>query len=216
MPKSISLSMSGTRLLGRSVTAAVLVAATLSACGTEQGGRSQSAVPPTSYPTSYPPRPKCAQPAEDATAPPTARPSSSRPSADGERSQEQSGENEDRPPHYAENHAYRMQGSLSEGKRAQGEASAALIRRELEKVREEGGSGAYGVFDEQRIAAALKRLGCGKEHGVYIGNGFYSVHTGVVCVSGYVKKDELTSEVHGAYAEPQPGTGPCVENRGGH
>ncbi|MFH8462550.1 hypothetical protein [Streptomyces sp. NPDC017991] len=109
-----------------------------------------------------------------------------------------------------------MQGSLSEGKRAQGEASAGLIRRELEKVREEGGSGAYGVFSEQRIAAALKRLGCGKEHGVYIGNGFYSVHTGVVCVSGHVTKDELTSEVHGAYAEPQPGTGPCVENRGGH
>ncbi|WP_247706407.1 hypothetical protein [Streptomyces liliiviolaceus] len=206
------MSMSMSRLLRRSVIAAALVATTMTACGTEQSGRSQSATPPTSYP----PRPKCAQPAEKPADPATALPSSPRPSAEGDRSGEPSAENADRPPHYAENNAYRMQGSLSEGKRAQGEASAGLIRRELEKVREEGGSGAYGVFDERRIAAALKRLGCGKEHGVYIGNGFYSVHTGVVCVSGYVTKDELTSEVHGAYAEPQPGTGPCVENRGGH
>jgi hypothetical protein len=105
---------------------------------------------------------------------------------------------------------------MGEAGRAQGVASAKLIRKELEKVREEGGSGQYGVFREERITAALQRLGCGKEHGVYVGNGFYSVHTGVACVSGRVTKDELTSEVHGAYAEPQPGTGPCVENRGGH
>ncbi|AZM64721.1 hypothetical protein DMA10_10945 [Streptomyces sp. WAC 01420] len=109
-----------------------------------------------------------------------------------------------------------MQGSLTPERRAWGVASARLIRAELEKVREEGGAGAYGVFDERRIAAALARLGCGKEHGVYIGNGFYSVHTGDACVSGRVTEDQLTVKVHGAYAEPHPGTGPCVENRGGH
>ncbi|MEU8730749.1 hypothetical protein AB0C68_15430 [Streptomyces tendae] len=125
-------------------------------------------------------------------------------------------ENEDLAPHHAENQAYRRQGPLTAEKRARGEASAKLIRKELEKVRQEGGAGEYGVFSDERIAAALSRLGCGREHGVYIGNGFYSVHTGVTCVSGRVTKDELTSEVHGAYAEPQPGTGPCVENRGGH
>ncbi|MGW0567625.1 hypothetical protein [Streptomyces tauricus] len=200
------------RLLRRTVCAAVLIAATMTACGTEHSGQPQSATPQTSYP----PRPKCAQPAEVPTDAPTEQPSSPRPSTDRDRSEGGSGANEDRPPHYAENHAYRMQAPLAEGKLAQGEASAKLVRKELEKVREEGGSGAYGVFDEKRIAAALKRLGCGKEHGVYIGNGFYSLHTGVVCVSGHVTKDQLTSEVHGAYAEPQPGTGPCVENRGGH
>ncbi|MFB6782812.1 hypothetical protein ACFCX0_36985 [Streptomyces sp. NPDC056352] len=99
---------------------------------------------------------------------------------------------------------------MTADKRASGEASARLIRKELEKVRHEGD------FGEERIVAALRRVGCGKEHGVYVGYGFYSVHTGFVCVSGHVTKDELTSEVHGAYAEPQPGTGPCVENRGGH
>ncbi|WP_454366795.1 hypothetical protein [Streptomyces ambofaciens] len=125
-------------------------------------------------------------------------------------------ENEDLAPHHAENHAYRRQGPITAEKRVRGEASAKLIRKELEKVRQEGGAGEYGVFSDERIAAALRRLGCGREHGVYIGNGFYSVHTGVTCVSGRVTKDELTSEVHGAYAEPQPGTGPCVENRGGH
>ncbi|MFJ2259082.1 hypothetical protein ACIOKD_12185 [Streptomyces sp. NPDC087844] len=103
--------------------------------------------------------------------------------------------------------------ALSEGKRAQGEVSAGLIRRELEKVREEGGSGAYGVFGEQRIAAALKRLGCGKEHGVYIGNGFYSVHTGVVCVSGYVKKDERRYSCGGGLHEGQRNHRPTPPGR---
>ncbi|MFD7704038.1 hypothetical protein [Streptomyces caelestis] len=49
-----------------------------------------------------------------------------------------------------------------------------------------------------------------------VGNGYHGVHTGVVCVSGRVTRDELTTEVHGAYAGPRPGTGPGVENRGGH
>ncbi|MEZ3182889.1 hypothetical protein KYY02_30785 [Streptomyces pimonensis] len=109
-----------------------------------------------------------------------------------------------------------MRASLTAEQQASGAASAELVRAELEKVRAKGGSGEYGSFAQERIAAALARLGCGEEHGVFISNGHYSVHTGVVCVSGRVTKDELTTEVHGAYVEPQPGTGPCVENRGGH
>ncbi|GAB2804342.1 hypothetical protein GCM10027073_41220 [Streptomyces chlorus] len=131
-------------------------------------------------------------------------------------SQKENGENGDQAPHYAENHAYRTQASMTADERAWGEASAKLILKELEKVRQEGGAGEYGAFGEERIAAALSRLGCGEEHGVYVGPGFYSVHTGVACVSGRVAEDELTSEVHGAYIEPQPGTGPCVRNQGGH
>ncbi|MET7293684.1 hypothetical protein ABZS79_16395 [Streptomyces griseoloalbus] len=194
--------------------AAALFALTMTACGTQQGGQAQPAGPRPSFS----PRPTCAQPAEA----PTDLPSSPVTSADGGhqerqgRQEEPQEEHADRPPHYAENHAYRQQAAMTAEKRAWGQASAKLIRAELEKVRQEGGAGAYGVFAEKRVAAALARLGCGEEHGVYIGNGFYSVHTGVVCVSGRVTKDELTSEVHGAYVEPQPGTGPCVENRGGH
>ncbi|WP_461011152.1 hypothetical protein [Streptomyces capparidis] len=183
----------------RSTAAAALVAIALTACGTQQGGQ---AAPSASPSPSYPPRPKCAQAAEVPTQPP----SSPAASADGDRQEE----NENVAPNYADNHAYRMQASMSANQRLQGEASAKLIREELEKVRKEGD------LSEERIAAALKRLGCGEEHGVHIGYGFYSVHTGDACVSGYVSKDELTSEVHGAYVEPQPGTGPCVENRGGH
>ncbi|MFC7304150.1 hypothetical protein ACFQVC_07985 [Streptomyces monticola] len=152
---------------------------------------------------------------------PTELPSSSGPSAGGTRQGDGDGDgdggiNEDRPPHYAENHAYQMQLPMTAGQRARGEASAKLIRKELERVRREGGTGRYGVFGAERIAAALKRLGCGEEHGVYIAQGFYSVDTGGACVSGRVTKDALTSKVHGVYAEPQPGTGPCVKNQGGH
>lgn len=188
----------------RSVTAVALLTATLTACGTEPSGR-QAAGAGSARPSESP-RPKCAQPAEAPTVPPS-------PSAPASAGREQEG---DGAPHHAENHAYRMQGSLTPESRAWGEASAGLIRAELERVREEGGAGAYGVYDEKRIAAALARLGCGEKHGVYIGNGFYSVHTGDACVSGRVTEDDLTVRVHGAYAEPQPGTGPCVENRGGH
>ncbi|TXS57977.1 hypothetical protein EAO77_17180 [Streptomyces sp. t39] len=109
-----------------------------------------------------------------------------------------------------------MEGRMTPENRARTEASARLVRQELEKLRAEGGSGEYGVFPDARVVAALGRLGCGEEHGVHVGNGWYSVHTGTGCVSGRVTKDELTGSVHGAYAEPQPGAGPCVENRGGH
>ncbi|PWI20702.1 hypothetical protein DI272_27855 [Streptomyces sp. Act143] len=109
-----------------------------------------------------------------------------------------------------------MQASLSAEGRASGLASAGLIRKELQKVRDEGGAGQYGVFADERVEAALRRLGCGPEHGVFVGNGFYAVYTGIACVSGLVTEGELTTEVHGVYAEPQPGAGPCVENRGGH
>ncbi|KKD04696.1 hypothetical protein [Streptomyces sp. WM6386] len=122
----------------------------------------------------------------------------------------------DAPPNYADNHAYRMQASLSAEQQASGRASAELILAELAKVREEGGSGEFGRFSDERVEAALRRVGCGEKHGVSVGNGYYAVYTGVVCVSGRVTKDELTGEVHGVYAEPQPGEGPCVENRGGH
>ncbi|MFE0204668.1 hypothetical protein [Streptomyces sp. NPDC058985] len=190
----------------RSAAAAALVAIAVTGCGTQKAERPQSAPswsspPPTS-------RPKCAQPAVVPSSPP----SSPAPRVSSKH-QEQ---NQDLAPHHAENHAYRMQARMTAEKRAIGEASAKLIRTELEKVRQEGGAGEYGAFSDERIAAALNRLGCGEEHGVYIGNGFYSVHTGVTCVSGRVTKDELTSKVHGAYIEPQPGTGPCVKNRGGH
>lgn len=186
-----------------------LLAVTMTACGTEKAGTGAGAAggasPSPSY--SYAPPPKCAQPTETPTALPST-PSAS-PSATAEMPA-------DAPPNYADNHAYRMQASLSAEQQAQGQASAELIVRELEKVREEGGSGEYGAFSDARVEAALRRVGCGEKHGVYVGNGFYSVFTGVVCVTGRVTKDELTSEVHGIYAEPQPGTGPCVENRGGH
>ncbi|EST29124.1 hypothetical protein N566_22465 [Streptomycetaceae bacterium MP113-05] len=198
--------------LRRSATAAFLIMLALTSCGPQragQAGQVESArrVESTA-PSSFTPRPKCAQP----THVPTAAPSSPAPEVSGE----PRGENEDRPPHYAENHAYRMQAPLTAEKRAQGEASARLILEELEKVRREGGAGEYGVYSDERIVEGLSRLGCGPEHGVHVGSGAYSVHTGVVCVSGRVTRDELTGEVHGAYAEPQPGAGPCVENRGGH
>lgn len=193
---------------GRSVAAAALLLIGVTACGTERSGDARSAPRPSVTPqTSFAPRPTCAQPPAGAPAePPTSPAPGAVPDADGTRQ----GEVGDGAPHYEENHAYRMQAPLAEEKRVRGEASARLIRKELEKVREEGD------FSDARIAAALESLGCGKEHGVYIWSGFYSVHTGVTCVSGHVTEDELTGEVHGAYAEPQPGTGPCVENRGGH
>jgi hypothetical protein len=80
-------------------------------------------------------------------------------------------ETADRPPHYAENHAYRHQAPMTAEKRARGQASAKLVRAELEKVRQEGGAGAYGVFAEERIAAAPARLGRGEEHGCTSGTG---------------------------------------------
>ncbi|MFI1725779.1 hypothetical protein [Streptomyces sp. NPDC020489] len=196
------------------VTAAVvaaLLALTVTACGSQKGGvgaqsspgaRSGSASP------SYPPPPRCAQAAKT----PVAVPSSPSPRADTATPEE----NIDQPPNYADNHAYRMRASLSAEQQASGQASAELILAELAKVRKEGGSGEYGSFGDERVEAALARLGCGEEHGVSVGNGYYAVYTGVVCVSGRVTKDELTGEVHGVYAEPQPGEGPCVENRGGH
>ncbi|WP_326737590.1 hypothetical protein [Streptomyces sp. NBC_01022] len=194
--------MSLTTRLRQSAAAAALLALTVTACGTEHAGQqqAQSAVPRPSFT----PRPKCAQPAE---APPAPVPSSPTASTTGT---PQQGTNDDQPPNYADNHAYRMAAELSPAKRAKGEASAALIESELEKVRKEGD------VSEKRITKALAHLGCGKEHGVYIWDSFYSVHTGDVCVSGHVTEQELTIQVHGAYAEPQPGTGPCVENRGGH
>lgn len=190
----------------RSVALAALAVLALAACGSERAGE-QSAGAPTPTP-SYPPPPTCAQAAE--TPPPA--PSSPVPSATASRG-EGAG---DQPPNYADNHAYRMQASLSAEREASGLASAGLIRKELEKVRAAGGAGAYGVYGDERVEAALQRLGCGPEHGVFVGNGFYAVYTGLACVSGRVTADELTTEVHGVYAEPQPGAGPCVENRGGH
>ncbi|MFF5494895.1 hypothetical protein [Streptomyces aquilus] len=183
---------------------------TMTACGSERaGGEPAAAAAPTaSRSPSYPPPPKCAQAA--VTPAPTS--SSPSPSATG---QPDAGPG-DQPPNYADNHAYRMQASLSPEREASGLASAGLIRKELEKVREEGGAGEYGAYADARVEAALQRLGCGPEHGVFVGNGFYAVYTGTACVSGRVTKDELTTEVHGVYAEPQPGAGPCVENRGGH
>ncbi len=206
----------------RSVTAVALLVLTTAACGTQPSGVPVAAPPesppqsPGALPSSGAPRasgspsdarPQCARPAEAPTVSPspTATGTSGRPERNG-----------DGAPHYAENHAYRMQASLSPEKRAWGTASAKLVRAELEKVRAAGGSGAYGAFPEARVTAALARLGCGEEHGVHVNNGFYSLHTGMVCVSGRVTRDELTTRVHGAYVEPQPGTGPCVKNRGGH
>ncbi|WP_393059446.1 hypothetical protein [Streptomyces sp. LN549] len=194
--------MSLTTRLRQSAAAAALLALTVTACGTEHPGQQQAQSP---FPRpSFTPRPKCAQPAE---APPNQASSSPTASTTGT---PQQGNNEDRPPNYADNHAYRMSAELSPAKRAKGEASAALIQYELEKARTEGD------VSKKRITTALEHLGCGQEHGVYIWKDFYSVHTGDVCVSGHVTEKELTIKVHGAYAEPQPGTGPCVENRGGH
>ena len=190
--------MTVTTRLRRTAAAAALLALTMTACGTEHPGQ-QQARSPIPRP-SFAPRPKCAQPVEappvKASASPTGTP--------------QRGGNGDQPPNYADNHAYRMAAELSPAQRAKGEASAGLIQYELERARKEGD------VSDTRITAALKHLGCGPEHGVYIGNGFYSVHTGDVCVSGQVTAQELSIKVHGAYAEPQPGAGPCVENRGGH
>ncbi|MER5279640.1 hypothetical protein ABT025_28445 [Streptomyces sp. NPDC002809] len=194
--------MSLTIRLRQSAAAAALLGLTVTACGTEHPGQQQSrsAVPRPSFT----PRPKCAQPAET---PPSRSSSSPTASTTGT---PREGDNEDRPPNYGDNHAYRMSVELSPAKRAKGEASAALIQYELDKARKEGD------VSKKRITVALEHLGCGKQHGVYIWDGFYSVHTGDVCVSGHVTEEELTIRVHGAYAEPHPGTGPCVENRGGH
>ncbi|WP_236064659.1 hypothetical protein [Streptomyces poriferorum] len=192
--------------LRRTAAAAALLALTVTACGTEHAGQQQAqSAPPR---PSFAPRPKCAQPTE-APSKQTSSPTPT-PTADAATGTPHEGNSDDRPPNYADNHAYRMAGELSPDKRAKGEASAERIRYELEKARKEGD------VSEKRITAALAHLGCGKEHGVYIWDGLYSVHTGDVCVSGHVTKEELTISVHGAYAEPQPGTGPCVENRGGH
>jgi hypothetical protein len=193
--------------------AASLMVIAMTACGSQKGGAAhddgsvQSAGPTPSFS----PPPKCAQPTET----PTALPSSPAPSPSNSDGGRPDGP-VDAPPNYADNHAYRMQASLSAEQQASGQASAELILTELAKVRKEGGSGEFGRFSDQRVEAALQRVGCGEEHGVFVGNGYYSVYTGVVCVSGRVTKAELTSEVHGVYAEPQPGAGPCVENRGGH
>nr|WSW67882.1 hypothetical protein OG461_17600 [Streptomyces sp. NBC_00995] len=193
----------GTRT-GCSAAAAVLLALAVTACGTEHPGqqRAQSPVPRPSFA----PRPKCAQPTEALPA----QTSSPTPTVTAATGTPHGDNSDDRPPHYDDNHAYRMAGELSPEKRARGEASAKRIRAELEKAQQERD------VSERRIATALKHLGCGKEHGVSVGNGYYSVHTGDVCVSGHVTEKELTIKVHGAYAEPQPGAGPCVENRGGH
>lgn len=195
----------GTRLR-RTAAAAALLALTVTACGTEHPGQqeAQSAVPRPSFT----PRPKCAQPTE--AAPEQTSSSTPTPMATAATGTPHEGNSDDRPPNYGDNHAYRAAGELSPAKRAKGEASAKLIRYELEKARKEGDVSA------KRITAALAHLGCGTEHGLYISNGYYSVHTGDVCVSGRLTAKELTIGVHGAYAEPQPGTGPCVENRGGH
>ncbi|MDG9716866.1 hypothetical protein [Streptomyces sp. DH24] len=187
---------------GRQAAVAVILAVTVTACGTERGGQPEAASPRPSFT----PRPKCAQAAE-VPAVPSASPSSAPAPSGDAASQEPPA---DAPPNYAENHAYRMKGSLTAQQRAQGQASARLIERELERAREKDGLG------DARIEAALRALGCGPDHGVYVERGFYSVHTGVTCVSGRATREEITSEVHGAYVEPQPGTGPCVENRGGH
>lgn len=201
--------MSLTTRLRRTAAATALLALPVTACGTEHAGQqqAQSAIPRPSFT----PRPKCAQPAETppsrASSSPTAR------TTGAPRAPQQgngSSDSDDRPPNYADNHAYRMSPKLSPAQRAKGEVSAGLIQYELEEARKEGD------VSEKRITAALAHLGCGKEHGVYIWDGFYSVHTGDVCVSGHMTRNELTIEVHGAYAEPQPGAGPCVENRGGH
>jgi hypothetical protein len=194
--------MTVTARLRRTAAAAALLALTVTACGTERPGeqQAQSAIPRPSFA----PRPKCAQPAE---APPVK--ASASPTATATGTPQRRG-NPDQPPNYADNHAYRMAAELSPDQRAKGAASAGLIQYELEKARKEGD------ISEKRIAAALAHLGCGKEHGVYIWEGLYSVHTGDVCVSGRLTAKELSIEVHGAYAEPQPGAGPCVENRGGH
>ncbi|WP_327171959.1 hypothetical protein OG471_22500 [Streptomyces sp. NBC_01336] len=190
--------------LRQTAAAAALLALTVTACGTEHAGQQQAqSAPPR---PSFAPRPKCAQPTEA----PSKQTPTPTPTADAATGTPHEGNSDDRPPNYADNHAYRMAGELSPDKRAKGEASAERIRYELEKAQREGD------VSKKRITAALAHLGCGKEHGVYIWDALYSVHTGDVCVSGHVTKEELTISVHGAYAEPQPGTGPCVENRGGH
>ncbi|MEU6377663.1 hypothetical protein [Streptomyces sp. NPDC046909] len=199
----------------QSVALAALALLTLTACGTEKAGRTETGAAASGSPTpsySYPPPPKCAQ----ASATPAPTPTSASPSSAWSKPASPPEGAGDAPPNYADNHAYRMQASLSAVQQASGEASAELIRKELEKVREEGGSGEYGAYPDARVEAALQRLGCGEKHGVVVANGFYAVYTGIACVSGRVTKDELTTEVHGVYAEPQPGQGPCVENRGGH
>lgn len=200
---------------GRTAALAALLVVAVTACGTQRPQATAAASPPPSAPPSPAGTwPACAVPDGPVTVPDDVPPSpaATAPSARGDAA----GAAGDGAPHYAENHAYRLRGEMSPGNRARTEASAVLVRRELERVRGEGGSGAYGVFPDARVVAALGRLGCGEEHGVHVGQGWYAVHTGTGCVTGRVTKDELTVSVHGAYAGPQPGAGPCVENRGGH
>ncbi|MYW63040.1 hypothetical protein GTY65_02945 [Streptomyces sp. SID8379] len=119
-------------------------------------------------------------------------------------------------PHYDENHAYRMSGQLTADNRAAGEATVRLIRPALEKLRK------AKRFGEKDVRDALSRWGCGDDNGLAVASDapqyervWFSFHNGKSCVSAEITPERVTTEVYGAYAEPDP-AGPCVENRGGH
>lgn len=119
-------------------------------------------------------------------------------------------------PHYDENHAYRMSGGLAPENRAAGEASVRLLHPALETMRKNK------QFAEKDVRTLMAKWGCGDDNGLAISSGWpqyervwFSFHNGRACVSAEITPKGVTTEVYGAYAEPDP-SGPCVENRGGH
>ncbi|WP_372348247.1 hypothetical protein [Streptomyces sp. KL116D] len=179
-------------------------------CGTadssDVAGDSVSA-PPSSPSPSFTGRPECAKAPSDPV--PSASPTESdAATADSGPSPEN--------PHYDENHAYRMSGQLTAENRAAGEATVRLIRPALEKLRKDK------QFSEESVRTVLSTWGCGDDNGLAIASGapqyervWFSFHNGSSCVSAEITTQAVTTEVYGAYAEPDP-SGPCVENRGGH
>jgi hypothetical protein len=159
-----------------------------------------SATPASSPP--FIPRPECAAGATD---------SARSPSPSGAATPDSSAFPEN--PHDDENHAYRMSQGLAPESRAAGEASVRLIRPALESMRKNK------QFAEKDVRAVMARWGCGDDNGLAIwpqyGRVRFSFHNGMACVSAEITPKGVTTEVYGAYAEPDP-SGPCVENRGGH
>ncbi|MEV0091390.1 hypothetical protein [Streptomyces sp. NPDC050738] len=202
--------MSPRRIL--SLTLAVAAsAALLTACGARaeptahDGPLTPSAV--VSSP-SYAPRPECAKGRASGSTP-SSSPSRSATTASG-------GGASPKNPHYDENHAYRMAGGLSADARAAGEATVRLIRPALESIRKDK------RYSEKDVRTVLATWGCGEDNGLSVSSGWpqyervlFSFHNGHACISAEITPKGVATQVHGAYAEPDP-AGPCVENRGGH
>jgi hypothetical protein len=106
-----------------------------------------------------------------------------------------------------------MRAPLGPEQTARGEASAAQVNVALDRIRIQGDHSVGGV------TAALALLGCTREHSLFVRDDgdrtSYGLHTGDACISGSVDANEVTTKVHGRYAEPGPG-GSCDRPTVGH